>query len=144
MWWKQQAVPTAAEIAQEVAKVLIDVLGMDEEDIQPAARLTADLNAESIDFIDIVFRLERAFGITIRRNELFPDSIFGGNPECIQDGRITARGLAELHTRLPFVGPDDIPGDLEVDRLDELFTVGLITRYIQYRLGAGSGMAQSA
>ena len=50
-------------------------LGVEKDDVVPSAALRADLGAESIDFLDIVFRLEREFKIKIGRNELFPDLI---------------------------------------------------------------------
>jgi len=74
----------------------VEALNVNEEDIKPTATLQGDLGAESIDFLDIVFRLERTFAIRIPRGELFPESIFHGDPEFVQNGRVTERGLEEL------------------------------------------------
>ena len=63
---------TREQILQEVQGVLVDALGVDEDEVTPDATLMADLGAESIDFLDIVFRMEKAFGIKIPREELFP------------------------------------------------------------------------
>jgi len=86
----------------EVSATLVEALNVDEEDIKPTATLRGDLGAESIDFLDIVFRLEREFGIKIPRGELFPESIFQGDPDFVQDGRVTDKGIAELKARMPF------------------------------------------
>src|SRR5213082_1064494 len=94
--------PTQEEIYQKVSATLVEALNVDEEEITPEATLQGDLGAESIDFLDIVFRLEREFGIKIPRNELFPESIFQGDPEFVQDGKVTDKGLSELRTRMPF------------------------------------------
>ncbi len=93
---------TGEEICGKVARVLVEALSVDEEDIKPTATLQGDLGAESIDFLDIVFRLEREFGIKIPRGELFPESIFQGDPEFVQEGRVTDKGLAELRLRMPY------------------------------------------
>src|SRR5688500_2726618 len=94
--------PSQEEIYQKVSATLIEALNVDEEEIKPTSTLQGDLGAESIDFLDIVFRLEREFGIKIPRGELFPESIFQGDPDFVQNGRVTERGLAELRSRMPF------------------------------------------
>ena len=76
--------PTQDEIYSKVSATLVEALNVDEEDIKPTSTLQGDLGAESIDFLDIVFRLEREFGIKIPRGELFPESIFQGDPELVQ------------------------------------------------------------
>src|SRR5690349_3868799 len=118
----------------KVTKVLVEALNVDEDQVTPAATLQGDLGAESIDFLDIVFRLEREFGIKIPRGELFPESIFQGDPEFVRDGRVTPQGLAELRQRMPFADLSDFEKDPEVARISDLFTVELITRYIQGKL----------
>ena len=64
--------PTKEEIFEKIQAALVDALGVDEEDVTPDATLVGDLGAESIDFLDIVFRLEKSFSIKIPRGELFP------------------------------------------------------------------------
>ena len=93
---------TTDEIFPRVKKQLVEALSVDDDEVTPTARLQADLNAESIDFLDIVFRLEREFGIKIDRNELFPESIFAGDPGFVQNGVVTAKGLAELRSKMPY------------------------------------------
>ena len=129
--------PTQEEIYTKVSATLVEALNVDEEEVTPGATLQGDLGAESIDFLDIVFRLEREFGIKIPRNELFPESIFQGDPEFVRDGKVTDRGLQELRTRMPFADLSQFEKDPEVSKLSDLFTVDLITRYIHCKL-AGS------
>src|SRR3954463_16793719 len=94
--------PNQEEIYQKVSATLVEALNVEEDEIKPTATLQGDLGAESIDFLDIVFRLEREFGIKIPRNELFPESIFQGDPEFVKDGRVTPKGLSELRTKMPY------------------------------------------
>ena len=130
--------PTQDEIYTKVSATLVEALNVDEEEIKPTSTLQGDLGAESIDFLDIVFRLEREFGIKIPRGELFPESIFQGDPEFVQNGRVTEKGLEELRTRMPFADLRSFEQDPQVSRLSDLFTVELITRYIQGKLASAN------
>ena len=76
------------EIFKKVQGVLVDALGVDDDEVTPTARLTTDLHAESIDFLDIVFRIEKAFGFKIGQGELFPDNI--NDPKYVTDGVVNA------------------------------------------------------
>ena len=125
---------TQEDIYKKVSNTLVEALNVDEEEIQPTSTLQGDLGAESIDFLDIVFRLEREFGIKIPRGELFPESIFQGDPEFVQDGRVTDKGLAELRARMPFADLSGFEKNPEVGHIGELFTVQLIARYIEGKL----------
>ena len=128
---------TSGGVYEQVVRVLVEALNADEDQIQPQARLQGDLGAESIDFLDIVFRLEREFGIKIPRGELFPESIFQGDPDFVQNGRVTDKGLQELRDRMPFANLAGFEKNPEVSHLSDLFTVNLITRYIQGKLAEG-------
>jgi acyl carrier protein len=130
---------TEEEIYTKVSATLVEALNVDEEDIKPTATLQGDLGAESIDFLDIVFRLEREFGIKIPRGELFPESIFQGDPELVQDGRVTEKGLQELRAKMPFADLTKFEANPELSNLSDLFTVDLITRYIQGKLVNNNG-----
>jgi acyl carrier protein len=127
--------PRQEEIYARVSATLVEALNVDEEEVKPTATLQGDLGAESIDFLDIVFRLEREFGITIPRAELFPESIFQGDREFVRDSWVTVKGLAELRARLPFADFSRFEQNPEVSAISDLFTVGMITRYIQTKLG---------
>jgi acyl carrier protein len=130
--------PTQDEIYSKVSATLVEALNVDEDEIKPTATLQGDLGAESIDFLDIVFRLEREFGIKIPRGELFPESIFAGDPEFVQNGKVTDVGLAELRARMPFADLSTFEKNPEVTAIGDLFTVEMITRYIQGKLGEPS------
>jgi len=126
--------PTKEEVYSKVSETLIDSLNVDPDEIRPDATLQGDLGAESIDFLDIVFRLERGFGIKIPRGELFPESIFQGDPEFVQNGKVTDKGIAELRSRLPFADVETFARDPQVTKISDLFTVDMITKYIQGKL----------
>jgi acyl carrier protein len=126
--------PTRDEIYTKVSATLVEALNVDEDDVTPEATLQGDLGAESIDFLDIVFRLEREFGIKIPRGELFPESIFQGDPEFVQNGKVTDKGIAELRARMPFADLSEFEKNPEVGHISDLFTVELVTRYIEGKL----------
>jgi acyl carrier protein len=126
--------PTQDEIYTKVSATLVEALNVEEDEISPTSTLQGDLGAESIDFLDIVFRLEREFGIKIPRGELFPESIFQGDPDFVQNGRVTTKGLDELKARMPFADLAEFEKNPDVSNLSDLFTVELITRYIQGKL----------
>src|SRR6266536_5803494 len=115
--------PTQDEIYTKVSATLVEALNVDEEEIKPTSTLQGDLGAESIDFLDIVFRLEREFGIKIPRGELFPESIFQGDPDFVANGRVTPKGLAELRARMPFSDLSGFESNPEVSNISDLFTV---------------------
>src|SRR5579863_910622 len=128
--------PSQDEIYNKVSATLVEALNVDEDEIKPTSTLQGDLGAESIDFLDIVFRLEREFGIKIPRGELFPQSIFQGDPEFVQNGKVTEKGISELRARMPFADLSHFEKNPDLGGISDLFTVGMITRYIQGKLGA--------
>jgi acyl carrier protein len=119
----------------KVTRVLVEALSVDEDDLTPKATLQGDLGAESIDFLDIVFRLEREFGIKIPRGELFPESIFQGDTDLVQNGRVTDQGMGELRARMPYADLEAFDQDRRLTAVSDLFTVGLVTRYVEWKLG---------
>jgi acyl carrier protein len=129
--------PVSEEIYGKVVKVLVDSLSVDEVDITPTASLQSDLGAESIDFLDIVFRLEREFDITIPRGELFPESVFQGDPDFVQEGKVTDQGIGELRSRMPYADLNGFDHDRQVSKIPDLFTVDLIARYVAWKLNQG-------
>jgi acyl carrier protein len=132
--------PSANEVDPKITRVLVEALGVEEDEITPAATLQGDLGAESIDFLDIVFRLEREFVIKIPKGELFSELILQGATEIVQDGRVTDEGLAALRSQMPFADLRALERDRRLDRINDLFTVGLLSRYITWKLG-GSGVS---
>lgn len=122
-----------AEILNKVQETLSGALGVDKEEVQPQSSLTHDLGAESIDFIDIIFRLERAFGIKIPSGELFPGNILNDD-RFIQNGTVTDVGLKELRAKVPYMDVDAFAKDPQVSKLSEHFKVEMIIHYIRDRL----------
>ncbi|MBY0588881.1 acyl carrier protein [bacterium] len=122
------------EIFQKVATTLVDALGVDEDEVTKDATLTGDLGAESIDFLDIVFRLEKNFDIKIPRGDLFPDEKLFSDARFVKNGKMTAEGLAELRQRLPFADIDAFAKNPSVKELSSLYTVETIVKYIEGKI----------
>ena len=122
---------TRDEIYKKVTDVLVDALGVDDAEVKPESTLREDLGAESIDFLDIVFRLEKAFSIKIPRGEMFPEDIFT-NQAFVKDSKVTAEGLAELKTRMPHVDLSVLEKDPDVNNIR--FTVTTVVDYIENKL----------
>ena len=125
---------TSEEINDKVTKVLAESLDVEKDDLIPTATLHGDLGAESIDLLDIVFRLEREFGIKIPRAELFPESIFQGDPKFVREGQVTDQGMEELRSCMPFADLEAFDHHRHLTAVPDLFTVNLLTRYITWKL----------
>ena len=121
------------KIVEEVTNCLVDALGVDSDEISMDSSLTSDLGAESIDFLDIVFRLEKAFGIKIPRGDLFPDNLIN-NPEFVNDGRFSPKGLQVLQQRLPHLDRSNFKDDPQVAGLADMFTVGMLVDYVKTKV----------
>lgn len=120
------------EIFAKVKETLVEALGVDDEEITAGASLMGDLGAESIDFLDIIFRLEKAFTIKIPRGELFPDNL--NNPEFVQNGKLTAAGLKMLKERMPHADFTDFEKDPDISKMTDLFKVQTIVNYIKTKV----------
>jgi len=126
---------TRDEVFGKVKEVLVDALGVDEDAVSEKATLTGDLGAESIDFLDIVFRLEKTFNIKIPRGELFPDDVLN-NPEYVDNGKLTAAGMAQLKKAMPHADFSDFQNDPDVNKMPNLFTVKTIVNYVASKVAA--------
>ncbi len=127
--------PTNDEVFEKVQAALVDALGVDDEEVTESATLVGDLGAESIDFLDIVFRLEKAFNIEIPRSELFPEDILT-NADYVHDGKVTGVGLAELKKRMPFADLSKFESNPEVQEFGNLLSVRDMCRYIETKIQA--------
>jgi len=125
---------TKEEVFSKVQAALVEALGVDQEEVTPGARLVGDLGAESIDFLDIVFRLEKAFDIKIPRGELFPEDILT-NAQYVQNGRVTPEGLAQLKRRMPFADLNAFSANPTVQDFGNLLTVQDMCRYVESKVG---------
>lgn len=122
----QQAEITKEEIMAvypTVAATIADALGCEPEDVQLDVSLIEGLDAESIDFLDLVFRLERAFKVKIPRGKIVEDAR-GDLPEAEfeQKGVVTEAGLARLKAFLTEVPADRFKTPLKVADVPRLFT----------------------
>lgn len=124
---------TREEIYDKVKAVLVDALGVDDDEVTPQAVIRDDLGAESIDFLDIMFRLEKAFGIKIPRGEMMPDNL-ANDPNFVQGETITPNGIATLKSKMPHSDFTEFEKDPKVDNLSKLFTVDAIVNYIETKL----------
>lgn len=124
------------DIFNEVQEVLVDALGLDDDEVTEEATLMGDLGAESIDFLDIVFRLEKAFGIKIPREELFPAENLMNNPEFVSNGKLTEQGLEEFKKRMPHTDFDSFQDNPDINRIPDLFTVGSVVNFIETKTNA--------
>ena len=119
------------EVFEEVKEVLVDALGLDDDEVTPEATLMGDLGAESIDFLDIIFRLEKAFDIKVPREELFPAEAVLNNPEFVSGGKLTEKGLAELRDRMPHTDLTEFEKDPNVNNIADLFTVDAVVNFVE-------------
>ena len=124
------------DITEKVQEVLVDALGVDDDEVTADATLMGDLGAESIDFLDIVFRLEKAFEIKIAREELFPIENMMNNPDFVKDGKMTESGLAEMKDKMPHTDISSFEADPDINKLGDLFTVSSIINYVELKLNA--------
>ncbi len=116
-------------IFDKVKEELIDALGVDDDEVTEEATMVGDLGAESIDFLDIVFKLEKAFDISIPREELFPDDILT-NAEYVVDGKLTDEGMAKLEERMPFADLEKFKQDPQVQNFGNQLTVKDLCNYV--------------
>ena len=127
--------PTKDEVFEKVREALVDALGVDDDEVTPQATMVGDLGAESIDFLDIVFKLEKGFDIQIPRDELFPDDILT-NAEFVQDGKVTPDGLGKLKDRMPFADLSKFEQNPLVQDFGNLLTVQDLCNYVSTKVGA--------
>jgi acyl carrier protein len=122
------------EIFSQVKAILVDALGVDDDEVTGKASLMGDLGAESIDFLDIVFRLEKAFGIKIPREELFPIENMMSNPDFVSNGKLTQVGLEEIKKKMPHTDFKAFAANPDINKLGDLFTVNSIVNFVEGRL----------
>lgn len=127
--------PSHDEVFTKVREVLSDALGVDDDEVIASATLQGDLGAESIDFLDIIFRLEKEFSIKIPKGELFPDDILS-DPEYVDGDTVTPAGLLKLKAAMPHADLSSLEASPQVSKMPDLFTVNVIVRYVETKLAA--------
>ena len=125
--------PSKEEVFEKVRESLVYALGVDDDEVTPEATLVGDLGAESIDFLDIVFRLEKSFDIKIPRGELFPEDILT-NTDYVVDGKINAEGLSELKKRMPFADLSKFEENPLVQEFATSLTVQDMCNYVESKV----------
>ncbi len=126
---------TETEILEKLKPLLEEVLGVRPAEIHPHSELVAHLGAESIDLLDLTFRIEEAFKVRIEANELERQAINqlpGGVFE--KDGQLTEEALAELRRAAPELNPAKLVTGLRKADLPALLTVGFFVSLIQRKL----------
>jgi acyl carrier protein len=128
-----------AETQSAVQEAVTGALGVGEDEATPDATLMDDLGAESIDLLDILFRIERSTGVKIQASDLgeyiqggIPDDEFGD-----ENGIVSDKGLDQLKKVMPQVNPDELRGNLEAEKVITLFTVGNLADMVAARQGGG-------
>jgi acyl carrier protein len=140
---------TQAEIMAvfpEVAKIIADARGCDVEQVKPQVSLINDLGTESIDFVDIVFRLQRTFKIKIPRGKILEDARGSLSAEEFeQKGVVSDAGVARLKSFLSEVPPDRFPTPLMVADIPRLFTPETFCKVVvRQQKAAASSQVQPA
>ena len=136
----QSTAMTHEQIFEKVTSVLQESLGVDDDEVTMTASLTGDLEAESIDFLDIVFRLEKTFStddkpFKIEQGELFPENLIE-NPDWVDGGRFTDAGMTMLMERMPHVDFTGFDDDRDVNKVAEMITVKSIVEFVNRKLSA--------
>jgi acyl carrier protein len=124
-------------ILQRVQEVLVDALGVYNDEVTTDATLMGDLGAESIDLLDIIFRLEKAFGIKFNRMELLPAEKLKNNPKFVSNGKLTAAGLMELKSEMPNIQIAKFEEDPNINKLSDLLTIETIVNYVDMKINNG-------
>ena len=127
--------PNEDEVFEKVKDALVDALGVDDDEVTADATMVGELGAESTDFLDIVFKLEKSFDIQIPRDELFPDDILT-NAEYVQDGKVTEAGIKKLKERMPFADLSKFESNPMVQDFGNLLTVSDLCRYVTTKVSA--------
>jgi len=124
-----------SEIFDKIQEILVDALAVDDDEVTNEATLIGDLGAESIDILDISFKLEQEFGFKIAQGELFPEGITQ-DPDYVEDGKVTEKGLGLLKERVPHFNFADLEADPSVENVAKIFTVDALITFCEQKLQA--------
>lgn len=125
------------EIFPKVAEIIADALGCDEDEVKPDSSLINDLDAESIDFLDIVFRLEKEFGVKIPRGKAIEEARGElSEAEFEQGGVVTDAGFEKLKSYLTEVPADRFSSPLKSAEIPKLFTAETFCKMVLREKGA--------
>jgi acyl carrier protein len=129
---------TTQETLDTVRSAVAEALGLDEDEVTPDSTLFGDLGAESIDLLDILFRIERATGVKIQASDLnayvqggIPDDEFGD-----ENNIVTPKGMEQLKKVMPQLDSDQLAGNLRGEDVMSHFTVQNLADMVQQHAGA--------
>ncbi len=123
-----------AAVLDKVRGVIVQALNVEAIEVTPNSTLQGDLGAESIDFLDLVFRLEREFNTTINSDMLFPTDIFNKEQDCVVNGMVTSKGLTLLREFAPHANWEEFAKNPKADKISEVFTVQYLVNFIMHTM----------
>jgi acyl carrier protein len=129
-----------ADVDSAVKEAVVEALALDDDEVTPESTLMDDLGAESIDLLDILFRIEKSTGVKIEASDL-GDYMQGGIPDdefSDENEIITEKGAEHLKTGMPQVDPGELAGTLKAEEVITLFTVQNLVEMVKKR-GDGAG-----
>lgn len=127
---------THETIVEEITPIIADVLVMEPEEVMPSSKFFEDLGGESIDFLDLSFRLERHYGVHMPVQAMAGSADLPADPQ----GRLTAEGLSRLKSTYPFLDYADFDADPQLGRIKSLITVEAIACLVQQALSQAPGV----
>ena len=130
-----------ADVDSAVKEAVTEALALDDDEVTPDSTLMDDLGAESIDLLDILFRVEKSTGVKIEASDL-GDYIQGGIPDdefSDENEVITAKGAEQLHKVMPQVNPSELEGSLQAEEVITLFTVQNLIDMVKTRADGAGG-----
>ena len=129
-----------ADVDAAVKEAVVEALALDDDEVTPESTLMDDLGAESIDLLDILFRIEKSTGVKIEASDL-GDYMQGGIPDdefSDENEIITEKGAQHLKSVMPQVDPGELAGSLKAEEVITLFTVENLSQMVKSR-GDGGG-----
>jgi acyl carrier protein len=130
-----------ADVDSAVKEAVTEALALDDDEVTPDSTLMDDLGAESIDLLDILFRIEKSTGVKIEASDL-GDYIQGGIPDDeFSDANevITEKGAEQLHKVMPQTNPSELAGSLDANEVITLFTVQNLIDMVKTRADGAGG-----
>ena len=126
------------DIYHSVVPIIAEALGVEEDEVLPHVRLTDDLGAESIDYLDIFFQIEKTFGIRIEANERVLKTVMS-DERFVRDGRVTDEGIQQIRQQLPSVDVTPLDETRDPARFPSVFTVHSVVEMVRTRLAESAG-----
>jgi acyl carrier protein len=119
----------------KVMKALCDSLALEQAEVMETSNILSDLGADSLDLLDILFRVEEETGVRLEREELFPAFLWENETEYVQDEKLTEAGREKVLEVFPFLHKDQVAN---VESPRALLTVGLLVKIINHKVATGA------